>query len=308
MPDKTKPEFVTNPEPIDLVYTWVDGADSVHREMVANYGITKKQRNPERFRDFFDLLKYSLRSLELYAPWINHVHLVTARPQVPMWLNLDSDRVSIHFHDEIIPADYLPTFSSRTIESYLHMIPHLSEKFIYMNDDFLFGSPIQRSDFFTKNGQMKIYGTLMGETLKMVKDDIFYDLTSKLQHLPRLINKKIYCQMEKDWERKLSVTRSHKFRSRGDVIPHTLYRYFALSQFGDECYAPSLSHYRKLYSFHKIMNDLNEEQKKLWELTKRKPKFICFNDDQKENPNQQVVGLIQEFLESNYSDKSSFEN
>ena len=294
-------------EPIDVVYTWVDGSNAEHQEMIARHCVNDNQKNPERFRDLFDLLKYSLRSLENYAPWINRVHLVTARPQTPKWLNVESSKVRLHFHDEIIPKEYLPTFSSRSIESFLHLLPNLTEKFIYMNDDFLLGCLIKRSDFFTEDGRMKIYGTIGGRALKIVKDDIFYDITSKFQHLPRLISKKIYAQMETDWASELAVTRSHKFRSRGDVIPHTLYRYYALSQFQDECFAPSVFKYRKLYDFHKITNHLNGQLKKLASLTSKKAKFICFNDDQKGDPNIEVVEAVQKFLADNYPDASSFE-
>lgn len=295
-------------ESIDVVYTWVDGSDHIHNQQLDKHCQNGHHKNPERFRDIFDLLKYSLRSLEMYAPWINKVHLVTARPQAPTWLKEEFENVSIHYHDEIIPDEYLPTFSSRSIESFLHKVPDLSEKFIYMNDDFLLGSPIDRSDFFTQEGLMKVYGTIGGGALQIVKDDIFYDITSKFQHLPRLINKKIYAQMELDWADDLAITRSHKFRCRGDVIPHTLYRYYALSQFKNECFAPSVIKYRKLYNFHKIKNNLNRQLKKLSALSENRRKFICFNDDQGEHPNQQVVEAVQSFLSSNYPNPSSFEN
>ncbi len=293
---------------IDVVYTWVNGEDLTHRETVAKHGKTEKHTNPERFRDLFDLLKYSLRSLEMHAPWINNVHVVAARPQSPKWLNIESGKIRIHYHDEIIPKKYLPTFSSRSIESFLHLVPDLSDKFIYMNDDFFLFSPISPLDFFTSDERMKIYGTIAGAALKIIKDDFFYDVTSKFQHLPRLISKKIYAQMEEDWANELDITRSHKFRSRGDVIPHTLYRYYALSKFKNECYAPSVFKYKRLYDFHKIENNLVKQIDKLEALAKRKRKFICFNDDQRNNPNKQVIKTVQSFLSANYPSPSSFEN
>lgn len=60
------------------------------------------------------------RSLEKYAPWINHVYIVT-NGQIPYWLNLDYERVSIIMHEEIFKNSFnLPTFSSPAIESNLH--------------------------------------------------------------------------------------------------------------------------------------------------------------------------------------------
>ena len=43
-----------------------------------------------RYRDTGEL-RYSLRSLEKYAPWVRHVYLVTD-DQIPYWLNMDSDQ------------------------------------------------------------------------------------------------------------------------------------------------------------------------------------------------------------------------
>ena len=34
----------------------------------------------------FDQLRYSLRSIEQFAPWIRHIYIVT-NGQVPNWLN-----------------------------------------------------------------------------------------------------------------------------------------------------------------------------------------------------------------------------
>ena len=43
-------------------------------------------------------LRYSLRSVEKYAPWVRHVFIVT-NGQIPYWLNLDSPRLTVVTHD-----------------------------------------------------------------------------------------------------------------------------------------------------------------------------------------------------------------
>lgn len=59
---------------------------------------------------------------------------------------------------EIFPnASHLPTFSSPAIESHLHRIPGLSERFLYINDDIIFGKPIWPEDFYTPHSGHKIY-------------------------------------------------------------------------------------------------------------------------------------------------------
>lgn len=51
--------------------------------------------------------------------------------------------------DIYVNKSHLPTFSSPSIESHLHRIPGLSDKFIYMNDDVMFGSEVWPDDFYT---------------------------------------------------------------------------------------------------------------------------------------------------------------
>ncbi|XP_068087207.1 N-acetylglucosamine-1-phosphotransferase subunits alpha/beta [Anabrus simplex] len=115
-----------------------------------------KDYSPSRFEDKEEL-RYSLRSLEKFAPWVRHVYLVT-NGQIPYWLNLDNPRLTIITHQEIFPnASHLPTFSSPAIESHLHRIPGLSQKFLYLNDDVMFGREVWPDDFITHANGQKIY-------------------------------------------------------------------------------------------------------------------------------------------------------
>lgn len=52
--------------------------------------------SPNRFADN-DELRFSLRSLEMYAPWIRNIYLVT-NGQVPYWLNVSHPRIKIIKH------------------------------------------------------------------------------------------------------------------------------------------------------------------------------------------------------------------
>ena len=49
-----------------------------------------------RFEDNEEL-RYSLRSVEKFAPWVRHVFIVT-NGQIPSWLNLASPRVTLVTH------------------------------------------------------------------------------------------------------------------------------------------------------------------------------------------------------------------
>jgi hypothetical protein len=146
-------------EKIDIVYLWVDGNDPVWRQKrqtslkqlnentrnsIAKYGNVEG-----RFRDN-DELRYSLRALERYFPDCGHVYIV-ADAQTPAWLQ-NSARISIIDHTDLIPANKLPTFDSANIESYIHHIPNLSERYFYLNDDVFFGSPVDVSHWFGNDG------------------------------------------------------------------------------------------------------------------------------------------------------------
>ena len=104
-----------------------------------------------------DELKYSMRSLEKYAPWIRNVYLVT-NGQVPSWLNLTHPKVKLVTHADIfLNKSHLPTFSSPAIESHLHRIKGLSKRFIYFNDDVLLGKKIYPDEFFTLSRGFKFH-------------------------------------------------------------------------------------------------------------------------------------------------------
>lgn len=111
-----------------------------------------------RFEDNEEL-RYSLRSVERFAPWVRHIYIVT-NGQIPHWLNLENPRITIVTHTEIFAnTSHLPTFGSPAIESNLHRIPGLSDKFIYMNDDVLFGTDVWPDDFYTHSSGQKVYLT-----------------------------------------------------------------------------------------------------------------------------------------------------
>jgi hypothetical protein len=93
-------------------------------------------------------LRYSLRSLERFAPWVRQIFLVTDA-QCPTWLKPDHPRLRLVDHREIFPnPGHLPTFSSNAIECHLHRINGLSEFFLYFNDDCFLGKTLSATDFY----------------------------------------------------------------------------------------------------------------------------------------------------------------
>ncbi|WP_331836427.1 hypothetical protein [Erysipelothrix piscisicarius] len=73
--------------------------------------------------------------------WVNNVYLITYG-HLPDFLNVDHPKLKIINHTDYIPSDYLPTFSSHTIELNMHRIEGLSEHFVYFNDDMFLNQPM----------------------------------------------------------------------------------------------------------------------------------------------------------------------
>ena len=138
--------------PIDFIITWVDDSDPAWIAEKRRYSVDRKQESDDscsRYRDW-GFLKYCFRGIEKYTPWVNKVFFVTCG-HVPDWLNLEAPKLVHVRHDEYIPKEYLPTFSSHPIELNFHRIAELSEHFVYFNDDTLITSETS-PDFFFKAG------------------------------------------------------------------------------------------------------------------------------------------------------------
>lgn len=134
---------------MDFVLIWVDGGDEEWLKEKAKYSGTPVDNAAARFRDW-GLLKYWFRGVEQFAPWVDKIHFVTCG-HTPAWLNLDHPKINFVRHSDYIPAKYLPTFNSHTIELNLHRIKDLSEEFVYFNDDMFLVAPAKPTDFF-RNG------------------------------------------------------------------------------------------------------------------------------------------------------------
>ena len=129
--------------PIDLVVTYVDGSEQKWLNSVSQY---KVELSAARFRTW-DIFQFWFRCVETNLPFIRTIHLVVSNiEQVPKWL--DTNKVHIVLHEEILPSCLLPTFNSTTIEMFLHRIPGLAEHFIYSNDDVFPFKPIDVHSFF----------------------------------------------------------------------------------------------------------------------------------------------------------------
>lgn len=142
---------------IDVVILWVDGADPAWLEEKRKYtpSAALDSNSANRYRDW-GLLPYWFRSIEQFMPWVRKVHFVTWG-HTPAFLNLSAPKLHVVRHEDFIPQEYLPTFSSHTIEMNIHRIPDLADRFIYFNDDMFLLRPMEKEDFF-RDGLPCTYG------------------------------------------------------------------------------------------------------------------------------------------------------
>ncbi len=142
---------------IDFVILWVDGNDPIWKAEKDKYqGIKQTENNAEnRYRDW-GLLPYWFRAIDKYTPWVRKIHFVTWG-HIPKFLDLHNEKIHIVCHDEFIPEEYLPTFSSHAIELNIHRIPGLAEHFVYFNDDTFVLRALEKKDFF-REGLPCTYG------------------------------------------------------------------------------------------------------------------------------------------------------
>jgi hypothetical protein len=143
---------------VDAVITWVDGADPAHRAKLGAYlgkdaARPSASADPTRFGDCGEI-EYCIASLLRFAPWLRHIHIVSDAQTPALIARLRgstfADRVRVVDHRVIFAGheEFLPTFSSLSIETMLWRIPGLAERFIYLNDDFqVFATRVGRGFF-----------------------------------------------------------------------------------------------------------------------------------------------------------------
>lgn len=310
-------------EPIDIVYTWVDGSDAKWQE-IRNHHFTQYKiliRNTDantknRFRNR-DELRYSLRSVFQFAKFINHIYIVTFN-QVPKWLKYDP-RITIIDHQEIFPhKEDLPTFNSQSIESNLHRIPNLTEKFIYLNDDVFFTKELTKEDFFTDTGHIRFilcpnrgpegpvvpgesaYDSSLKNTDSLLNSCFKNERRYKLSHAPFALKKSLMNEVESEFPHVFRLVSAHKFRMHSDyTVTNGLIQYYAY-------YTKQAHMDNDLSPMIRIGIDIEKNEKGIAKVKASSEKYFCMQDlceDDYEPADRQV----REFFESTYPDPAPWE-
>ncbi|MEV6008834.1 stealth family protein [Streptomyces sp. NPDC051976] len=236
--------------PVDVVYTWVDGTDPAWLARRAEHtgaSYHGESANAARYLSR-DELRYSLRSLHMYAPWTRNVYVVTD-DQVPDWLDTSVPGVHVVSHREIFRSPgSLPTFNSHAIESQLHRIEGLSEHFLYFNDDVMLGRETTAQDFFLANGTTKFFPSSalvpLGEkspddppvaaagknNRRIIEEYNGGVIVQKMKHMPHALRRSVLQEIEHTFAAEHRRTESSRFRGMDDIsVASSLHHYYAFT-------------------------------------------------------------------------------
>ena len=236
-------------EKIDFVVTFVDKTDEYYikkyNDFIKSHEIPIPEINNIEIRaNDYGTLKCLFRSLDLYMPWINNVFLVVqSESQVPKWINRDA--VKVVLHEEFIPKEFLPTYNTFTIQTHLHLIPGLSEKFISSDDDSILLTKSLPEHFFIKdkvvqvvkkidNSRIKGSSSKASHYFKMyscktpkeifeIEDDFYYQSDHSMHAMLKSLNSEMYNKLDV----KKYIT---PFRQSGNIMRNSYFTYAFLKR------------------------------------------------------------------------------
>ncbi len=228
---------------VDVVYTWVNGSRLAGKNLGEEEG---------RFRDY-DVLRFSLRSVRAFFPALRLVHVVVADDEIPpLWLNVANEQLRLVRHSQILPRASLPTFNSNAIEANLHLIPHLSSCFLYLNDDMLLGRANELSHFWdAARGRQKVhFGVWRAPMPQSVSENSAWHRAvartnaaldrafgaNEQRRYPLhgcyFFHKTIFAEMRRTLRKEFERTMATPLRSEEDVVVSFAYPHFAVNKFG----------------------------------------------------------------------------
>jgi hypothetical protein len=234
---------------IDLVYSWVENAGTAWEEARAQrmtgYQIGEGDGSDARYRQV-DELKYALRSVQSFAPWVRRIFIVTDS-DTPSWLTEHPQVTVVRSAEFFADPSVLPTHNSHAVESQLHRIPGLAEHFLYSNDDMFFGRPVAASMFFSPGGVTKFIQSPnrigLGESTpsrsgfenaarvnrRLLQQRFGRTIARHLEHAPTPLRKSVLFELEREFPADFARTAASAFRSATDIsVTNSLYHYYAL--------------------------------------------------------------------------------
>lgn len=241
--------------PIDVVITWVDGRDTVRNRLREEYrrrqdGIDEHAASPRRYVNH-DELKYLLRGIDRYMPWVHRIHVVSSDQAPPAWL-MPNEAVGFGFgiatrdraagkpvlrwvNDRtMLEEEFFPTFNSHALEGAIQRLPDLAEHFVYFCDDMFITRAVQASSLFGPDGKPRICASPRKTPYRWVSGvhaQSWRKIWSEMSrgypgrdkwtnaHVATPLTRRLMIETEKFWGDEWAATRANRFRSGSDVQP-----------------------------------------------------------------------------------------
>ena len=309
-------------EGFDVVYMWVDDQWPGYADELRRYAQSTHDRNPNRTRDNLETLKFSLRSIELYAPWRRNIYVVTCRPQCPVWLARNHPSLRIVHHDEIMPADILPSFNSFAIQSYLHEIPGLSRRFVCFDDDMLLMGPTSVGDFVADDGRLRYdfqgrlprrgssrftspWSAALANNAALLDEIDPADRHPGYLHAPKLFDIDDCAELLQRWPPAFRQTRQSRFRAHDNVAFDALLPQYLIARGRAVAVGKAATKQRVAYLGLENVELWNRFW--LWRLRTSGIKFLTLNDNFGPKPNRRAVRNARRKLEALFPTPSAYE-
>jgi len=306
---------------IDLVYLWVDGSDEkwlARKNAFLEIESLETQNNCKgRYTDNNEL-KYSLRSVEKFAPWIRKIFIITDN-QIPDWLSTANPQLTIIDHTEILPKEALPCYNASVLEYFIYKIPNLAEHFLFSNDDTMFNAPLTPGFFFTDDGfpivrlrrkNLKLRAflkALIGKKLSAWRK-IVLNSTIEIEkrfgiYYPGIPHHNIDSYLKSDYQHAVEKIFSEEIKKS---LPHHIRSGEDMHRSGFSLYVLAIKHGHLRYVDKKESCVIRLERKNYSRyLDSYQPKLICMNDSERVSDNDRERAKI--FLENLFPKKSAFE-
>ena len=240
--------------------------------------------------------------------------IVASERQIPDWLDKNNPKLRIVYHNEYIPKELLPTFSARTIMTFIPCIKDLSEHFIYFDDDCFCLNLTPRDKFFNDAGKPKYkyevleninsyvdifgnWGYSVENTYNLEKKYGLENIRFSIDHLfkPQLksIGKEV---LEENYQELYNRLKISRFRRKENVIPSFLFinviKRLGLCEFDDSVQSDC--------QYVSILENTHFDSFKDY-------KIVCFNDIGGDYDFEKRREDLLKFFEKKLPNKSAFE-
>jgi len=299
---------------IDIVYTWINGS---MKGDTKNYQpkTSAFEAGEHRFREW-DELRYSLRSIWMYAPWhscrIRKIYILSYRGLWPTWIDREyaekNGLIVVIDQQTLFDDPTKPSFNSLAIETVLHRIPNLSRFFWFFNNDVFLGRPVQLEDLFDVEKGCPVhyvdlpvppviklnsaYNKFLKFNLNLLKDRFNITVKRIMPHIAGLYDRDLFRWMETELHDVVVQTRSHMFRSPNGQDVFLLYLHGYLFEVFHKhpypwtpkrVYLPEMGNKKagQYYEFMILKGSTEEKDFKFYtdRIRELRPRFVCINDD-----------------------------